>query len=406
MRRASSSIRRATLCLAAALHLAFAAPDPARVVAIGDVHGNHDGLVSILRRTGVIDSSNRWAGGSTTLVQTGDVTDRGLGVKEALDLLMTLERDASRAGGRVVSLAGNHEVMNALGDTRDVNPDLYAAFADAQSDARRDEGWTSYARLAETQKSEAGEIPPPYQQTRDAWMTAHPRGYLEYRDAFRARGRYGAWLRQKDIAAAIGGTIFMHAGPPLTPSTRPLDDLNETARREMARFDRFAQKLVDRKLALPYFTLNELLEAAANQIKVANVFIDAQRNDREAPRPTLSFEELQEAQTLLDIGNWSLLAPQGPLWIRGYATLPEAEQDKVAAVLKAYRATRLVVAHTPQPGRITQRFGGLVYVIDTGMLASVYMGVPSALEIVGDRVTAIYLDSQEVLTPKAVQHER
>ncbi len=433
MTRASSSIRRAGLACAALFHLALAAPDPPRIagqaearpkderrlarqaealprnerrlVAIGDVHGNYEGFVSILRRTGLIDASNRWTGGTTTLVQTGDVTDRGLGVKQTMDLLMTLEREARRADGRVVSLAGNHEVMNLLGDTRDVNPELYAAFADQQSESRREAAWTNYARLADTQKDAAGEAPPPYQQTRDAWMTAHPRGHLEYREAFRPRGRYGAWLRDKDIAAAIGDTIFMHAGPPLAPSTGPLDDLNKTARREIARVDRFAQNLVDRKLALPSFSLNEILEVAINQLRITTAFIDAQRNDREAPRPALTLEELQEAQAIVDIGTWSLLAPQGPLWIRGYATLPDAEQDKVAAVLKSYRATRLVVAHTPQPSRIAQRFGGLVYVIDTGMLASVYKGVPSALEIVGDRVTAIYLDSQEVLTPPAFDHE-
>jgi hypothetical protein len=371
-----------------------------RLVAVGDVHGNHDGFVAILRRAALIDESNRWIGGSATLVQTGDVTDRGLGVAQTLDLLMALERDARRGGGRVVPLAGNHEVMNLLGDTRDVNPEIYATFADEKSDARRDAAWTSYARMAETQKSAAGEIPPPYNQTQDAWMAAHPRGYLEYREAFRPRGRYGAWLRDRDIAASVGGAIFMHAGPPIAPSTRPVDDLNVTARREIARFDRFVQTLVDRKLALPSFTLNQILEAASNQIKIAIAFIDAQRNDREAPRPTLGLDELREAEAVLDIGNWSLLAAQGPLWIRGYATWPDTERDKVAAVLKAYGATRLVIAHTPQPGRIAQRFSGLVYLIDTGMLASVYKGVPSALEIVGSRVTAIYLDSQEVLTPQ------
>jgi len=406
VKRASSSIRRAGLALAALVPLAFAAPDPARIVAVGDVHGNHDGFVSILRRTGLIDNANRWTGGTTTLVQTGDVTDRGLGVMQTMDLLMTLEREARRAGGRVVSLAGNHEVMNLLGDTRDVNPAIYASFVDAQSETRREAAWTAYARLAETQKVATGELPAPYDQTRDVWMAAHPPGYLEYRETFRPRGKYGAWLRARDIAASIGGTIFMHAGPPLTPSTAPLDDLNKTARREIARFDRFVERLVSRKLAPSFFTLNEILEAAAHQLQIATTFIDAQRNDREAPRPALSLDELQEAQAILDIGTWSLLAPQGPLWIRSYATSPDAERDSVAAVLNAYRATRLVVAHTPQPSRIAQRFGGLVYIIDTGMLASVYKGVPSALEIVNDRVTAIYLDSEEVFTPpQRIEHE-
>ena len=50
-----------------------------RVVAIGDVHGEYDGLVSILQRTGLIDAETHWIGGDTTLVQTGDLFDRGVG---------------------------------------------------------------------------------------------------------------------------------------------------------------------------------------------------------------------------------------------------------------------------------------------------------------------------------------
>ena len=54
---------------------------------------------------------------------------------------------------------------------------------------------------------------------------------------------------------------------------------------------------------------------------------------------------------------------------------------------------RLVVGHTPQEdGRIHARFGGRVFLIDTGMLASVYDGRPSALEIADGRVNAIYPD--------------
>ena len=42
-------------------------------------------------------------------------------VRDALDLLMRLEEEAQRAGGRVESLLGNHEVMNLLHEFRDVS---------------------------------------------------------------------------------------------------------------------------------------------------------------------------------------------------------------------------------------------------------------------------------------------
>src|SRR4029434_7702368 len=82
-----------------------------RVVAVGDIHGAFDGFVAILRAAQIIDSRNRWSGRRAVLVQTGDVLDRGPDSRKAIDLLRQLERDAQRAGGRVVSLLGNHELM-------------------------------------------------------------------------------------------------------------------------------------------------------------------------------------------------------------------------------------------------------------------------------------------------------
>ena len=55
---------------------------------------------------------------------------------------------------------------------------------------------------------------------------------------------------------------------------------------------------------------------------------------------------------------------------------------------------RMVVGHTPRlPGRIMPRFDNRVFPIDTGMLSTFFKGGrASALEIAGDRVTAIYVD--------------
>ena len=48
------------------------AQNPARIIAIGDIHGSIDGFKSILKVTGLIDASNKWIGGRTQLIQTGD----------------------------------------------------------------------------------------------------------------------------------------------------------------------------------------------------------------------------------------------------------------------------------------------------------------------------------------------
>ena len=92
-----------------------------RVVAIGDVHGDCDQLVALLRSAGLIDAQEKWCGGKTHLVQTGDLLDRGPDSRRAMDLLMRLEGEAISAGGELHLLIGNHEAMNLYGDLRYVS---------------------------------------------------------------------------------------------------------------------------------------------------------------------------------------------------------------------------------------------------------------------------------------------
>ena len=84
----------------------------ARIVAIGDVHGEPDGFDSVLRAAALIDQQGRWVGGDAILVQTGDLTDRGARVRDVIDRMRSLEEQAPAEGGRVVALLGNHEVNN------------------------------------------------------------------------------------------------------------------------------------------------------------------------------------------------------------------------------------------------------------------------------------------------------
>src|SRR6267154_5073699 len=98
---------------------AKAPPEPREsIIAIADVHNDFDDFVAILRHTGLVDAQNHWVGGKTTFVQVGDLLDRGPKPREVLNLMMGLEKEAPQAGGRVVSLLGNHEMMNIMGDLR------------------------------------------------------------------------------------------------------------------------------------------------------------------------------------------------------------------------------------------------------------------------------------------------
>jgi len=101
-----------------------------RIVAVGDVHGDHAQFLKTLFAAKVIDKDARWVGGKTHLVQTGDLFDRGPDSRKAMDLLMKLEVEAKKTGGHVHCLAGNHEEMILRGDWRYVHPGEVQAFGD------------------------------------------------------------------------------------------------------------------------------------------------------------------------------------------------------------------------------------------------------------------------------------
>lgn len=101
---------------------------PGRVVAIGDLHGDFQATRKVLQLAGLTNEQDAWIGGKTTLVQTGDVLDRGDGEAQIFGLLFDLRDQAQAAGGRVVLMNGNHEVMNIQGDLRYVTPGAAVAF--------------------------------------------------------------------------------------------------------------------------------------------------------------------------------------------------------------------------------------------------------------------------------------
>ncbi|HEX8031105.1 MAG TPA: metallophosphoesterase [Vicinamibacterales bacterium] len=376
------------------------AQSPSRIIAIGDIHGSITGFKSILKVTGLADDSGKWIGGKAQLIQTGDYMDRGEATRAVLDLLMSLESQAKDAGGRAIALLGNHEVMNMVAETRDATPQIFATFADANSEKKREAEWQDYARLAEGKKQKGDPVPSVYAQTREAWMAAHPPGFIEYKEALSPRGKYGQWLRGKPVVTVVDGTIFMHAGIPPDASIASLDDINNQVRDEVRRLDRFVDRLVDQKLATRSFTLQEILQVASAEIGLANARIAAAKAEgTELDRSKLNVPLLMEAQEIMKVDSWMSLAPEGPLWYRGLATVPDDPNGgPFAALLQKYGVRRFVTGHTPQQNRsINVRFGGRAVLIDTGMLTSVYKGRASALEIDGDKLTAYYEDGKVTL---------
>jgi hypothetical protein len=365
------------------------------VIAIADVHNAFDNFVAILLRTGLIDKQNHWAGGKTTFVQVGDLLDRGPKPREVMDLMMALEKEAPQAGGRVVSLLGNHEVMNIMGDLRYVAPANYASFADGKSEERQKAGYEEYVKWRGSHASLIAELPQPMELTEAEWMARHPLGFIEQREAFGPKGEYGEWLRGHDAVAEIDGVIFLHGGIHPDLANTKLDAMNKRIHDEIKAFDASKEYLQNEKLILPFFTLQEM-----NSVLHAEVVAELKS------RVPATNERQAKILEFLRHEDWFSVRVNGPLWFRGYDQWSDEEgAPQVSKLLERYKATHLVVGHTVQKGgRIRPRFGNKVFLIDTGMLSSYYYpdGKASALEICGDgKFIAVYLDQQVVFLDSA-----
>lgn len=360
------------------------------VVAIGDVHGDFDDFVALLQHIGLIDKQNHWAGGKTTLVQLGDLLDRGPKPREVMDLVMALEKESPTDGGRVVPLLGNHEVMNIMGDLRYVTPENFASFADAKSEERRKSAYNDYVKWRESHAALLGELSQPLELTEGEWMARHPLGFVEQREAFSHEGSYGKWLRGHAAVAEIDGVIFLHGGISPSVAAMKLNAINSAIRDEIHAFDSSKQSMLEKRLILPFFNLQEM-------VAVAQAEIIAEKKSRVSSSPELESSILQ----FLKFQDWLSVRVDGPLWFRGYDQWSDEEgSSQVDKILGSLKANHLVTGHTVQRGgRIRSRFGGKLFLIDAGMLSSYYPGGrASALEILNNaKFTAKYLDQEVVL---------
>jgi hypothetical protein len=371
------------------------APDdsPKSVIAIGDVHGDFDDFVGILQHTGLIDKQHHWTGGKTTLVQVGDLLDRGPKPRDVMDLVMALENEASKDGGRVESLLGNHEMMNIMGDLRYVTPENYASFADANSEERRRSGYKEYSKWRESHPALLAELAQPLELTEAEWMARHPAGFIEQREAFSPKGSYGKWLRGHVVLAEINGVVFLHGGISPSLASMKLNAINSRIRDEISAFDSCKQYMVDERLVLPFFNLQEMTA-------VVQAEISAEQKSKIKSVPELRAKLSQ----FLQFPDWLSVRTDGPLWFRGYDQWSDAEGSaQMDKILQSFRADHFVTGHTVQKGTIRSRFGGKIFLIDTGMLSSYYPGGrASAFEIQNNGTfTAKYMDQQVVLLEAA-----
>ena len=335
-------VRALLIAFAALLLAAPATAAPNRIVAVGDLHGDYAAWLDIARNAGVIDARGHWAGGRTTLVQLGDVVDREPNSLQIIRSLQQLQKEAPHAGGKVVVILGNHEAMNLLGDYRYTTPGEFAAFADKDSPARRDRVYdVNRARIEAAYRSKDPSLTP--EQIRQAWNAATPLGWVEHKLAWSPSGELGRWASQNPAVVKINGTLFVHGGISAAFAAVPSGEINRR--------------------------VTEALKARDSS-------------------PTAIIND-----------------PHGPLWYRGLVTRVGSDETTVAPapapaaaptltmdqeidlVLRGQGVKRIVVAHTPSLAGIVSASGGRLWRVDSGN-SRIYGGIPSYLEIVGDRVTA------------------
>jgi hypothetical protein len=311
-----------------------------------------------------------------------------------MDLVISLEKEAPNSGGRVVALLGNHEMMNIMGDLRYVTAENYAAYADSNSAERQKSAYQEYVKWRNSHARLLAELAQPMELTEAEWMARHPPGFIEQREAFSPNGSYGKWLREHSAVAKIGEVIFLHGGIHPNLAHLKLDTINSHIRDEIKAFDSAKQGLVEQKVILPFFTLQEITAAVQAELSAEHKSLVPSDQQRQA-----------RLVGFLGYGDWLSVRVDGPLWFRGYDQWSEEEgAAQIGKVLESYNAKRIVVGHTVQKGgRVRPRFGNRVFLIDTGMLSSYYPGGrPSALEIQDDaKFTAEYTDQRVVLVEPA-----
>lgn len=302
-----------------------------KIVVVGDIHGDFEQFTCVLKQAGLVNNRMRWTGKNATLVQVGDIVDRGPDSRKVIDLLRKLKTMARRKKGNVYTLIGNHEVMLIAADTRYVHPGEYKVFVNSRSKRRQQRYFD--LNIEHMKKNQPEESWPDYES--DDFIRSlemqFPLGYVEYMQAWAPEGEYGAWASSNPTVLKIGRLLFVHGGMGPTTKKYTISEINQWIRSELS-----------------------------------------------------SREKAMKSDVLND--------PNGPLWYRGHILASEddpAERKLITDVLNRYQVDHVIVGHTPVAGAVLPRFDGAVIGVDVG-LADYYGGPCAFLEITGKKLTAVH----------------
>eukprot|EP00759_Apiculatamorpha_spiralis_P004725 PhF_6_TR12878/c0_g1_i1/m.20252 len=177
--------------------LCWTSTEAHEIIAIGDLHGDFTNAVRVMKLAGLIGEDLHWIGGDRTLIQMGDMADRGPHTHTLIEYFERLKVEAAAEGGEVITLLGNHEVMNMHGEVTFVAPGEMASFG----------------------------------------------GKAKFLDAYKPTGPYGSILVTHDCVVIRNGTVFVHAGLLPQFASRGVDKLNNDMR-EVIKSGRWSDDMV------------------------------------------------------------------------------------------------------------------------------------------------------------------
>jgi len=183
------------------LYMPSILPKKNRIVVIGDIHGDYGVMINYLKKAKVINDRYEWIGGDTFVVQNGDQVDRcrpniykcdnplATYPDEASDIkilkfMTELNIKATKFGGGVYSLLGNHELMNVAGNLNYVSYEGLLEFKDYINNAN--------------DKNDVSDV---------------ERGKIGRKYAFAPGNEYAKFMGcTRHAAIIIGSFLFVHGG--------------------------------------------------------------------------------------------------------------------------------------------------------------------------------------------------
>ena len=296
-----------------------------RIVVVGDLHGAYDKFVKIMKRTDLIDDQLHWIGGTSHLVQLGDILDRGDRARDIFDLLIRLEEEAKSAGGYVHVLIGNHEEMNladtAFDNDEYITPQQFISFLSERYIKKQERIFGRRKKKLQRKELSSGfDIMKHWKEV--IQQGKNSKKHVGRRSYFRNLNRlYGRWILNHNLVVKINDMIFVHAGIIEQYSTINIEDINRIYRLELD--------------TVRMAVLNEHL-------------------------PTIPVYDMRFFNN-----------PSGPLWTRAFIREnPDDFGDDVGRILFNLGANHMFIGHSPvsvMGEKGMKLYEGRVWDVDTGI---------------------------------------